>query len=235
MDGIILAAGHGKRMRPLTLESPKPLLQLRNRPLLEWSLRSLCGIVRRVLVVVNYRKEQIAAFMATQRIFTDYALVEQQPTPLGTGHALRCCQPHLRSEDFLVINGDDLFPRAGLLALSRAGYGILSMRRADYSRYGVIQRDDKGDFMRIDEKPPAERYPSPALCSIGAYKLQSGIFDSEPPASARGEVELTDMVTAIARRQRVEVVDSPWWLPIGDPEALAAAQAVDVMRHLLAL
>lgn len=232
MDGIILAAGQGTRMRPLTLKTPKPLLQLQNRPLLAWSLRSLYGIVRRVLVVVHYLKEQIAEFMAEQDVFADYALVEQLPAPLGTGHALRCCQPHLRSEDFLVINGDDLFPRAALLGLSQAGYGILSMRRADYSRYGVIQRDDQGAFLRIDEKPPAGRYPSPAPCSIGAYKLQMGVFDCAPPPSVRGEVELTDMVTAIARQKRVEVVESPWCLPIGDPQALAAAQAVDLRRYI---
>ena len=235
MDGIILAAGQGMRMRPLTLETPKPLLRLHNRPLLEWSLHSLRGIVRRVLVVVHYLKEQIADFMAAQRIFADYALVEQLPAPLGTGHALRCCQPQLRSEDFLVINGDDLFSRAALLGLSRAGYGILSMQRADYPRYGVIQRDDRGDFLRIDEKPPAGSYPAPAPCSIGAYKLQQGVFDCEPAPSERGEVEITDMVTAIARTQRVEVVEASWWLPIGDPQALAAAQSVDVMRHMVAL
>lgn len=235
MDGIILAAGRGKRMRPLTWETPKPLLRLQNQPLLEWSLHSLRGIVRRVLVVVHYLKEQIADFMASQRIFSDYALVEQLPAPLGTGHALRCCQPHLRSENFLVINGDDLFPRAALQALSRTGYGILSMRRADYPLYGVIERDDQGDFMRIDEKPPAGRYPSPAPCNIGAYKLQPGIFDCAPAPSVRGEVEITDMVTAIARKQRVEVVESSWGLSIGDPQALAAAQSVDVMRYMVAL
>ncbi|MCY4464408.1 MAG: nucleotidyltransferase family protein [Chloroflexi bacterium] len=235
MEGIILAAGQGKRMRPLTLETPKPLLHLHDRPLLEWSLYSLRGIVRRVLVVVHYLKEQIADFMAGQRVFADYALVEQLPAPLGTGHALRCCRPHLRSEDFLVINGDDLFPRAALLALSRAEYGILSMQRADYPRYGVIQLDDQGDFIGIDEKPPAGRYPSSAPCNIGAYKLQPSIFDCAPAPSVRGEVELTDMVTAIARTQRVELVESSWWLPIGDPQALAAAQSVDVKRNMVAL
>ncbi len=219
-------------MRPLTLQTPKPLLPLHKRPLLEWSLRSLRGIVRRVLVVVHYLKEQIADFMAAQRVFTDYALVEQLPAPLGTGHALRCCQAHLRSENFLVINGDDLFPRAALLALSQTGYGILSLRRADYPRYGVIQRDAQGDFIGIDEKPPAGRYPAPAPCNIGAYKLQRGIFDSAPAPSVRGEVELTDMVSAIARKQRVEVVESTWWLPIGDPQALATAQSVDVTRYI---
>ena len=222
-------------MRPLTLETPKPLLHLHDRPLLEWSLQSLRGIVRRVLVVVHYLKDQIADFMAGQRLFVDYALVEQLPAPLGTGHALRCCAPHLRSKNFLVINGDDLFPRAALLALSRAEYGILSMQRADYSRYGVIQRDDQGNFMRIDEKPPAGRYPSPAPCSLGAYKLHTDIFGFAPPPSVRGELELTDMITAIARKQRVEVVESSWWLPIGDPQALAAAQSVDVTRHMLPL
>ena len=111
MDGIILAGGIGKRMRPLTLTTPKPLLQLQGHPILAWSLMSLRGVVERVLIVVHYLKNQIAAYMAAQTIFAEYQLVEQLPEPLGTGHALHCCRAQLRSDDFLVINGDDLFSR----------------------------------------------------------------------------------------------------------------------------
>ena len=232
MDGIILAGGRGTRMRPLTLHKPKALLQLQDRPLLEWSLMSLISIVKRVIVVVHYRKEQIAEYMAAQQLFEDYQLVEQIPEPLGTGHALRCCRDHLRSDDFLVINGDDLFGHEGLRRLSRTDFGLLSTMRDDYTKYGVVLRDQAGALRRIDEKPPRSRYPAPAPCNIGAYKFKTAVFAYKPAKSARGEFEITDYATAAARDHRMTVVDSPFWLPIGDPAALAAAQRVDIARWI---
>ena len=232
MDGIILAGGEGTRMRPLTLTRPKPLLPLQNRSILEWSLMSLRGIVERVLVVAHYLKAQIAEFMARQSLFADYALVEQLPRPLGTGHALQCCRDFLRSDDFLVINGDDLFSWSALSELSRQRYGILSARRRDYERYGVIVRNAAGDFHAIDEKPPRGRYAAPAPCSIGAYKFRADVFDYRLEKTARGEYEISDYMTAAARDHTVTVVDSPFWLPIGDPAALEAAQTVDVARWI---
>ncbi len=232
MDGIILAGGEGTRMRPLTLTRPKPLLPLQNRSILEWSLLSLRGIVERVLVVAHYLKAQIADFMARQSLFADYALVEQLPRPLGTGHALQCCRDFLRSDEFLVINGDDLFSRSALRELSREGYGILSARRRDYERYGVIVRNAAGDFQAIDEKPPRGRYAAPAPCSIGAYKFRADVFAYRLEKTARGEYEISDYMTAAARDQAVAVVDTPFWLPIGDPAALEAAQTVDVARWI---
>ena len=215
-------------MRPLTLATPKPLLPLQNRPILEWSLLSLRGVVERVLIVAHYLKAQIADFMARQRLFADYALVEQSPRPLGTGHALMCCRDHLQSDDFLVINGDDLFSASALRELSRHDYGILSAQRRDYERFGVIVTDAAGGFQAIDEKPPRGRYPAPAPCSIGAYKFRRQVFDYALEKTARGEYEISDYVTAAARDYSVAVVDSSFWLPIGDPAALAAAQSVDL-------
>jgi len=233
MDGIILAGGAGTRMHPLTLHCPKPLLPLQNRPILEWSLLSLRGVVERVLVVVHYLREQIAAYMAQQRIFPQYALVAQLPQPMGTGHALRCCQPALQSADFLVINGDDLYSRAALQGLSQRRYGILTTPREDYARYGVVLRDAQGGLQRIDEKPPPGRYRPPAACSIGAYKLNSAVFQHVAAPSVRGEIEISDIVTALAAQQRVDVLESPFWLPIGDPAAFAAAQTTDIQRWIL--
>ena len=232
MDGIILAGGAGTRMRPLTLSKPKPLLQLQDKPILAWSLMSLRGIVERVLVVVHYLQEQIADFMAAQRIFSDFQLVEQLPQPLGTGHALACCRGQLAGGHFLVMNGDDLYPAAALRALSQHDFAILSNRREDYERYGVVAQDEAGALLRIDEKPPRGRYISPAPCNAGAYKFTSDIFEYAPAKSARGEYEITDYVSAAARDRRVTVVDSPFWLPIGDPAALAAAQTVDLARWI---
>jgi len=232
MDGIIIAGGRGSRMRPLTLDTPKPLLSLQGRPILAWSLMSLRGIVDHLLLVVNYLKDQIEAFMARQTLFSAYTLVEQLPKPLGTGHALQCCQAHLKSDDFLVVNGDDLYSQAALRQLGRQKFGILSMLKDDFDQYGVILRDDDGHFIRIDEKPPRDRFRPPAPCSIGAYKFTTEVFDCKLAKSPRGEYEISDYASQLARRHRVAVVDSPFWLPIGNPAALKAAQSVDIRRWI---
>jgi len=234
MDGIILAGGKGTRMRPLTLQTPKPLLPVAGRPILEWALLGLRPTVDHVLVVVNYLKEQIEDYMARQSIFPRYTLVQQLPEPLGTGHALMCCAPHLQSDEFLVHNGDDLFGSRALAALARTRYGILTLPRQDQARWGVAVMDDAGRLLRLHEKPAEGTYPTPVQANIGAYKLTSAIFDYDLPLSERGEYELTDYVSWLAATgQGVELVTADFWFPIGTPQELESAQSLDLFSQML--
>lgn len=229
MDGIILAAGKGTRMKDLTLNTPKPLLMVQGRPLLEWSLLTLRPTVEHVLVVVSYLKEQIAAYMAQQTLFEHYTLVEQ-PQPLGTGHALQCCQPHLTSADFIVLNGDDLYQAAAVAQLARYPAAILAATRdEDGARFGVIVPDTQGNVTRLHEKPPAGLYAPPVQINIGGYRMDHSVFELPlTPHETRGEYEITQYVTELAQRQPVAIVDCPFWFPVGTPELLAEAQTLDV-------
>lgn len=228
MDAIILAGGKGTRMRPLTDDTPKPLLLVQGRPILEWSLYSLRPSADRVIVVAKYLKPQIEAYMAAQTVFEDWQIVEQLPEPLGTGHAVMCCQPYLKSETFLVINGDDLFGAKALSALSQVEAGVLAVEREEASLYGVLITDQSGRLTRIHEKPEPGTYPPPVKVNIGAYKLTRQIFDYDLPKSKRGEYELTDYVTYLASQANVQVVVSDFWLPIGNPADYDAAQTADI-------
>lgn len=236
MDAIVLAGGKGTRMMPLTANTPKPLLQVQGRAVLEWSLRALRPSADRVLVVAKYLKPQIEQFMVEQTIFADYQIVEQTPEPLGTGHAVQCCAPFLRSDPFLVMNGDDLFSARAIaeLAADPSPAGLLAIPRDDPTQYGVVVIDDQGYVTRLHEKPTPGTYPHPppALVNIGFYKLNRTIFDYDLPRSARGEYEVTDYVTWLAARQPVRAIQSDFWLPIGDPAALAAAQGADVQQYI---
>lgn len=215
-------------MMPLTQNTPKPLLRVQGRPILEWSLRTLRPNVDHVLIVVKYLKEQIEAYMAQQTIFERYTLVEQLPEPLGTGHALMCCAPHLQSEAFIVMNGDDLFGAAGINALADAPLGVLTVLRDDASQYGVVVTDERGQVVRLHEKPPFGLYPPPVNVNIGAYKFNRSIFDYELPLSSRGEYEITDYITWLASTQVVQAIEADFWLPIGNPQGLQDAQQVDL-------
>lgn len=233
MDGIILAGGLGTRMRPLTNTTPKPLLSVQGRPILEWSLLGLRPTVDHIIIVVKYLKEQIEAYMRSQTIFQHYTLVEQLPEPLGTGHALQCCAPHLRSAEFLVHNGDDLFGSAALARLARVPLGILTMPRHDQSRWGVAVTDEHGRLLRLHEKPADGTYPTPVQANIGGYKLDTRIFEYNLPLSPRGEYELTDYITWLAQHYTVQLVEADFWFPIGTPAELEAAQSLDLERQML--
>src|SRR6516165_8881837 len=113
MDAVILAAGLGTRLRPYTLDTPKPLLPVRGRPILDWTLGALPKADDRVVVVVNYLAEQVEAYLRGQTHRAAWDVVRQE-VPRGTGDALRSCREKLRSDHFLVLNGDDLYGAADL-------------------------------------------------------------------------------------------------------------------------
>src|SRR5262249_19544214 len=107
MDAVILAAGLGTRLRPHTLDTPKPLLPVQGRPILDWIIRARPP-VDRLVVVVNYLAEQIEDYLKNQKHVRDWKAVRQE-VPRGTGDALRVCRPHVSGDRLLVLNGDDLY------------------------------------------------------------------------------------------------------------------------------
>ena len=233
MDAIIMAGGKGTRMRPLTNNTPKPLLKIQERPILEWTLQTLRPAVDRVLIVVKYLQEQIADYMGQQTIFEQYALVEQLPEPLGTGHAVQCCRPQLQSDTFLVVNGDDFYSTRAIQALAQVPLGIMCIQREDQAKWGVAVTNAQGHVVKIHEKPEEGTYPTPVNASIGAYKLSQRIFEHELPLSPRGEYELTDYVTWLAAREPVHIVQSDFWMPVGYPQDIDAAEKLDLSRLVL--
>lgn len=228
MDAIVLAAGKGTRMRPLTNNTPKPLLEVQGRPILAWTLSMLAPICERVIVVAKYLKPQIEAYMAEQNIISDYAIAEQLPEPLGTGHAVQVCRPLLKSDSFIVMNGDDLFDGRALAKMKDEEAAILAIERDDPTAYGVIIQNERGYLDRLHEKPPAGMYPSPAKVNIGAYKLTTKIFDYDIQKSSRGEYEITDYVSYLAGQVDVAVITSDFWQPVGNPDDLEVAQTVEI-------
>src|SRR5688500_2102268 len=152
MDAIIMAAGLGTRLRPHTLTTPKPLLPVQGRPILDWALAALPPSVDRVLVVVNYLAEQIEADLRTQPHFADWATVRQD-VPRGTGDAVRSCKPSLRSERVLVLNGDDLYGAADLARLANCPAGVLCHPVDEPRKFGIAFRKPDGTLEKLVEKP----------------------------------------------------------------------------------
>jgi bifunctional UDP-N-acetylglucosamine pyrophosphorylase/glucosamine-1-phosphate N-acetyltransferase len=220
MDAIILAAGLGTRLRPHTLTTPKPLLPVRGRPILDWALGALPSSVDRVLVVVNYLAEQIEAYLGRQKHFTQWTVVRQE-VPRGTGDAARSCREQIRSDRFLVLNGDDLYGAADLAELARQPAGLLVHPVEEPRRFGIAFLKPDGTLEKLVEKPDLD---GPLPGNAGAYVFPRSVFEIELKPSPRGEYEITDYVTTLARTQPVSVVPARFWLPIGDVEVWQAAQ-----------
>src|SRR6266478_2221835 len=104
MDAVLLCAGLGTRLRPHTLHTPKPLLEVQGRPILDWILAALPKTVDRIIVVTHYLGAQVDAYLTRQRHVPLWHSVPQGD-PRGTGDALRKCQPFIQSDTFLVLNG----------------------------------------------------------------------------------------------------------------------------------
>jgi NDP-sugar pyrophosphorylase family protein len=224
LDAIILAAGKGTRLRPHTNTTPKPLLPVQGRPILDWIIGALPP-VERLVVVVNYLAGQIEDYLAKQTHIRNWTTV-RQAEPRGTGDALMACSGKVIAEKVMVLNGDDLIGRSDLAALAAVPMGILAHAVDEPRSYGIIFRNPDGTLNRVVEKP--EGLTPPQLANIGGYLFPKSVFDLTLPLSPRGEYEITDAVSQLAAKGGFHVVEAKYWLPIGTIEQWERAQEADV-------
>ena len=224
MDAILLAAGFGTRLRPHTLTTPKPLLPIQGRPILDWTMGSLPEEISRVVVVVHYLGEQIEKYMQQQKWIKDFKIVRQDP-PKGTGDAMRSCKSFVKTSSFLVLNGDDLYGSQDLKKLAATSAGVIVKEVNDPWNFGVSSYKSDGSLEKMTEKPKIE---GPAMANTGAYHFPQSVFTQELEISSRGEYEITDYLSTLAKQQRVEVIPAGFWYPVGTVEALELVQKIDL-------
>jgi bifunctional UDP-N-acetylglucosamine pyrophosphorylase/glucosamine-1-phosphate N-acetyltransferase len=229
MDAIILAAGLGTRLRPHTLTTPKPLLPVRGRPILDWTLAALPRSVGRVVVVTHYLAEQVERYLQGQTHFPNWVTVHQAQ-PRGTGDAFRSCRGAVTAERVLVLNGDDLYAAADLARLAEKPAGLLVHPVDEPRRFGIVFARPDGTLERLVEKPALD---GRQMANIGAYLFPRAALEVELPLSPRGEYEITDAVSILAARQPFYAVEAKVWLPIGDEAAWKRAQGLELESILL--
>jgi len=221
MQSIILAAGEGSRMRPLTANTPKVMLPVAGKPLLEEIiLRAIDAGSDRFVIVVGYQADRVRSHFGDGSrlgVRIEYAVQERQ---LGTGHALMAAES-IASDHFLVLNGDVLPDTDSLRAMSREDAAVSAIRVDDPTRYGVFL-EENGIFKSVVEKSPE---PPSNLANAGIYVLNRSVFDAlrAMPLSERGEYELTDALNSLAARETIKIVNLKSWLEIGRPWDILAA------------
>jgi len=225
MKAVILAAGKGTRLQPLTDDTPKALVEVAGRPLIDHVFEQLAALdVSEFIVVVGYEKEQII-----ERYGDDYAGVPityaHQRDQLGLAHALLQVEQYVDG-DFLLMLGDNVF-RGNLediVARQRQGdadaaFLVEEVLLSEASRYGVCRIDDDGAVTEVVEKPDD---PPSTTVLTGFYTFSPAIFHAchlvQP--SARGEYELTDAIDLLIRSGRtIDAVPMEGWrVDIGYPE-----------------
>jgi NDP-sugar pyrophosphorylase family protein len=224
MDAIILAAGKGTRLLPHTKDTPKPLLPVQGRPILDWIIGALPP-VGRLVVVVNYLADQIEAYLREQHHVRNWVTV-RQAEPRGTGDALMSCKSTISADRVMVLNGDDLIGRSDLANLAAVPMGILARPVDAPESYGIIFRHPDGTLEKVVEKPKG--LAPPQLANIGGYLFPHRVFDLTLPLSPRGEYEITDAVSQLAAEGPFAVVEANYWLPIGTIDQWNASQTADL-------
>jgi bifunctional UDP-N-acetylglucosamine pyrophosphorylase/glucosamine-1-phosphate N-acetyltransferase len=131
----------------------------------------------------------------------------------------------VRSERFLVLNGDDLFGAADLAELASRPAGLIATEVQEPRKFGIVFLKPDSTLERLVEKPDL---PPPQLANTGAYLFPRPVFDLEIGLSPRGEYEITDYVSQLAARQPFHVVRAKFWFPIGTEAAWQAAQEQDL-------
>lgn len=222
MQAVILAAGKGLRMRPLTLERPKPLIEIAGKSILERNLDQLIGLVEEAILIIGYKKEMIIKKFgqAYRGIKLTYV---SQDEPLGTGHALLQAEKRVTGK-FLMLNGDDLYSKKDMEALIKHDNAILLQKKeGDLSCFGVVVVKE-GLVIDIVEKP---KKPVSNLINAQMFCLSPGIFAllKKIKKSERGEYEVTDAIKELTKQGKLhyEVVQG-YWLPIGYPHHLPEAE-----------
>ena len=169
MQAVILAAGEGKRVRPLTHSRPKALIPVANRPIIEYVIDALIqNGIRDIIVVVGYRKEQVTRYLNSLTVPVTVVVQDKQ---LGTAHALTCARSKITG-DFLVLPGDNYIDAGSIAKIKNVKNAMLIKEHPNPSNFGVVQLAD-GYVTHIVEKP--ERSPG-FMVSTGIYSLSPSFF-----------------------------------------------------------
>ena len=225
MDAVVLAAGEGTRLRPLTEDKPKGMVEVADRPILTHCFEQLVDLgAEQLVVVVGYRKEEIIKHYGDE--FEDVPITyTHQREQQGLAHALLTAEEHVDG-DFMLMLGDNIF-RANLRDVVQrhseertdAAFLVEEVPWEEASRYGVCDTNKYGEIEEVVEKPDE---PPSNLVMTGFYTFTPAIFHAchlvQP--SNRGEYELSDAVDLLLQSGRtIDAIGLDGWrIDVGYPE-----------------
>ncbi len=238
---VIAAAGQGTRMKELSKDMPKSLICVKKRPFLAYLLDNLIEAgYKDFMLVIGFHAELMERFVSeyldickkNNKEDIKISLVDQFKTlgpkekEYGTLCPMKCIKDFVGNESFLSIYGDNLFSVRDLKEMGVDDeYNYIGASVADDpEKYGVLITDNQGNLKEIIEKP--KEFVG-NLVNKGIYKFTSDVFEKIPQVciSPRGEYELTDAVTLLAREGKMKVkMLQDYWLDFGNPDDVAKVE-----------
>ena len=230
---VILAAGRGTRMRELTADVPKPMIDVRGKPVLRHIVEGLRDAgIRDCLIVVGYRADAVQDFFGDGSRYNVAIQYKTQTVQDGTGRVVELAQDFVTDRPFILAYGDILVEPANyrrVVNLPDDVDAMLSVTRGeDVSKGGAVFLDDEMDLIDLREKSdrwsglPQDAVP---FYNAGLYAFRPSIFDftAKLKPSPRGEYELTDAIRELAQSgKKVKAVElTGEWADVRDPEILA--------------
>jgi len=243
MKAVILAAGEGLRLQPITSTRPKHLTKVGGKPILEHCLNAVkTSGIEEALIVIHYMGDAIRQYFGDGKKFGLKIEYVEQKAVLGTGNAVSLVESYIK-DDFIMVYGDLLFSADAVKNVidsykkekPAAAMAVVSVENPE--DYGIVELEDEKHVKRIVEKPKHEEAPS-NLANAGIYVFSTEIFDKirKTSASARGEWEITDAISQLLNEKKTVLavkISQDDWVDIGRPWDLLEANrwALERMEH----
>lgn len=226
---VLLAAGKGTRMRELTQELPKPMIEVRGKPILLHIVEGLRDAgVTDFLIIVGWRAEVVQSFFGDGSKFGVRVSYETQVVQDGTGRVVELARDFCGGDPFILSYGDILVDPANyrsLAALEEETESVISVKYnpGEIAKGGAVFVNDNFEMTDLREKPAPGEPVSPWY-NAGIYTFRKSIFDftAKLERSIRGEYELTDAIRSLALSgKKVKALELKGdWADVRDPEVL---------------
>jgi dTDP-glucose pyrophosphorylase len=226
---VLLAAGRGTRMRDLTADIPKPMIEVRGKPVLQHIVEGLRGAgVQEFLIVVGYRADAVRDHFGDGARYNVDIKYATQVVQDGTGRVVDLARDFTENVPFVLSYGDILVDPHNYKSIVDLGddvEAIISVKRnEDVSKGGAVFLNEQMELVDLREKPnPGEK--TSAWYNAGLYAFRPSIFEftARLQPSPRGEYELTDAIRELAQSGKkvkaLELIGE--WADVRDPEILA--------------
>jgi NDP-sugar pyrophosphorylase family protein len=189
MQCVILAAGKGSRLRPLTDEKPKPLVEVCGRTLLDHIVVALPSSVKELIIVIGYKGEMIREYCGTEFHGRPVKYVEQVEIN-GPAKALWLCKDLIRGR-FLFMFADDIHGKDDLARAVSYSRAVLATTSENPERFGVLVRNPDGTISDMTEKPEV---PESNLVATGPMVLDEHIFEFSPESPIKDEYFMPEII-----------------------------------------
>jgi len=218
MQSIIFAGGKGTRMGELTRDIPKPLLILKDRPILEHVLESLPDKIDQIIVTTGYLGEKIKNYFRNSFNGLPIEYVLQDSNMPGTGGALWSAKDLINNQ-FLILNSDDIHSPDFLTQITESPLAF-GVAKKEWDGYLAVLADNDGNLCDLVSQSGQK------LISTGVYALDKRIFEYEPFLTSNKEYSLPRTILKMAKDYPIKLIHSDFFMPINTPEDLKKATEI---------